>query len=443
MTDRHQPATRGELCSHPLHPRAWDDPQDTPTPAGGPISPQIPGGPESGSPSSRPACSLSAGERGSPRAWSASLQWVEQAAGRPCPWGGSALGARPADAARVTAHTGRPHPLGSLMAGSAAQPGCPECLPCWSQHHLCRRKAALECVGGGLVLPGDVITAQLQGTSHWPSAHPKSFASASSWNFPQACSSRPWGSTLTSPQCPALSWKQQTGTSEGSADTRDLCAQGSPPLYPMTTFCTWHSCFILGRKTLVGSQQEGVTEFQLKWPESQRHPLLILPKQAQRCSVTGPALHSPGFGPSGPDVSPRGSGRWSSGPTSPGLSGTRDPSQAPPPPPAGGPLGPCCPHSPDHPGPVSQLRKTGLSASPTQWAWVRKWLQQGPPTEQVGPGAQLLLEAHNPGKCRSNHRDNKLRRSPLQPAKPALHQPAASLGGGAPHSQAPREASGP
>lgn len=236
MTDRHQPATRGELCSHPLHPRAWDDPQDTPTPAGGPISPQIPGGPESGSPSSRPACSLSAGERGSPRAWSASLQWVEQAAGRPCPWGGSALGARPADAARVTAHTGRPHPLGSLMAGSTAQTGCPECLPCWSQHHLCRRKAALECVGGGLVLPGDVITAQLQGTSHWPSAHPKSFASASSWNFPQVCSSRPWGSTLTSPQCPALSWKQQTGTSEGSTDTRDLCAQGSPPPLPHDNF---------------------------------------------------------------------------------------------------------------------------------------------------------------------------------------------------------------
>lgn len=175
----------------------------------------------------------------------------------------------------------------------------------------------------------------------------------------------------------------------------------------------------------------GVTEFQLKWPESQRHPLLILPKQAQRRSVTGPALHSPGFGLSGPDVSPRGSGRWSSGPASPGLSGTRDPSQAPPPPPAGGPLGPCCPHSPNHPGPVSQLRKTGLSTSPTQWAWVRKWLQQGPPTEQVGPGAQLLLEAHSPGKCRSNHRD-KLRRSPLQPAKPALHQPAASLGGGLP-----------
>lgn len=156
-----------------------------------PSLPRSQGGPESGSPSSRPACSLSAGERGSPRAWSASLQWVEQAAGRPCPWGGSALGARPADAARVTAHAGHPHPPGSLMAGSTAQPGCPECLPCRSQHHLCRRKAALECAGGGLVLPGDVITAQLQGTSHWPSAHPKSFASASSWNFPQACSSRP------------------------------------------------------------------------------------------------------------------------------------------------------------------------------------------------------------------------------------------------------------
>lgn len=105
--------------------------------------------------------------------------------------------------------------------------------------------------------------------------------------------------------------------------------------------------------------------------------------------------------------------------------GPETPSPAPPPPPTGGLLGPCCPHSPDHPGPVSQLRKTGLSASPTQWAWVRKWLQQGPPTEQVGPGTQLLLEAH------------KLRRSPLQPAKPALHQPAASLGGGLPTARPP------
>ena len=106
-----------------------------------------PWGPESGSPSSRPACSLSAGERGSPRAWAGSLQWVEQAAGRCSPRGGSALGARPADATRVTAHAGRPHFLGSLMAGSTAQPGCPECPPCWSQHRLCRRKATWNELG--------------------------------------------------------------------------------------------------------------------------------------------------------------------------------------------------------------------------------------------------------------------------------------------------------
>ena len=109
-----------------------------------------------------------------------------------------------------------------------------------------------------MILPRDVITAQLQGTSRWPSAHPKSFASASSWNFCQACSSRPRGSTLTpTPQCPVLSWKQQTGKSWGSVDTRDLCSQGSPaPANPMTTFCTWHACLILGGKTPAGSQQE-------------------------------------------------------------------------------------------------------------------------------------------------------------------------------------------
>lgn len=135
-------------------------------------------------------------------------------------------------------------------------------------------------------------------------------------------------------------------------------------------------------------------------------------------------------------------GDKSLGPARPGPSGTRDPSPAPPPPkwtgspppcppaPAGVTLGPCCPHSSDHPGPASLLRKTGLSAHPTQWAWVRKQLQQGSPREQVGPGDRLFLEAHSPGKSCSNHRDNKLRRSPLQPAKPALHKPAASLGGG-------------
>lgn len=100
--DRPPPARcRGELCSHPLHRGAWDESRDTPAPAGGPVSPQIPVGPGSGSPSSGPACSFSAGERGSPRAWPASLQRVEQAASPRQPRGGSALGARPTDAARL------------------------------------------------------------------------------------------------------------------------------------------------------------------------------------------------------------------------------------------------------------------------------------------------------------------------------------------------------
>lgn len=154
--------------------------------------------------------------------------------------------------------------------------------------------------------------------------------------------------------------------------------------------------------------------------------------------MTGPALHSLGFGQGGPDLSPRGSGRWSSEPASPGPLGTGDPSPAPRPPkwtgfPCRGPLGPCCPHSSDHPGPVSLLRKTGLSANPTQWAWVRKWLQQGPPTEQVGPGAWLFLEAHSPGKCCSNHRDNKRRRSPCSRQSPPFTNQQPPWAGGSPH----------
>ena len=365
------------------------------------------------------------------------------AGGRPAPAPGRVCSGCPArrccQAARVTAHTSRPRSPGSPTAGSRAQPGCPECLPCWSQHRLCGRKAALDCAGGGSILPGEMITAtaQLQGTSRWPSAHPKSFASASSGNFPRACLSRPLGGHADLPPGPRCCHGNSKLTRlGGSVDTCDLCVRRS-----VTTLCSRHTCLILGGKTPAGSQQESKS-LGSNQPEPQRHRL---PREAQwlvqnhtvRALIWVVLIH--------PLADP---GDKSLGPASPGPSRTRDPSPAPPPPkwtgfpPAGVTLGPCCPHSSDHPGPASLLRKTGLSAHPTQWAWVRKRLQQGSPTEQVGPGDRLFLEAHSPGKTCSNQRDNKLRRSPLQPAKPAFHQPAASLGG-TPHVPAPREASGP
>lgn len=215
--DRPPPARgRGELCSHPLHRGAWDESQDTPAPAGGPVCPcwrprlsPDPIGTRERLAKLRACLFFLCRREREPR----SLACISAAGGagsQPAPAPGRGCSGCPArrccQAAQVTAHTGRPRPPGSPTAGSTAQPGCPECPPCRSQHRLCGRKSALDCARGGSILPGEVITAtaQLQGTSCWPSAHPKSFASASSGNFPRACLSRPRGSTLTSPQCPGV-----------------------------------------------------------------------------------------------------------------------------------------------------------------------------------------------------------------------------------------------
>ena len=314
----------GALFSSPA-PRGPGESRDTPAPAGGPVSPQTPVGPER----ARQAAGLlvlSLPEREEPQSL-ACISSAGGAGGRPAPAPGRVCSGCPArrccQAARVTAHTSRPRSPGSPTAGSRAQPGCPECLPCWSQHRLCGCKAALDCAGGGSILPGEMITAtaQLQGTSRWPSAHPKSFASASSGNFPRACLSRPLGGHADLPPGPRCCHGNSKLTRlGGSVDTCDLCV-----LRSVTTLCSRHACLILGGKTPAGSQQESKS-LGSNQPEPQRHRL---PREAQwlvqnhtvRALIWVVLIH--------PLADP---GDKSLGPASPGPSRTRDPSPAPPPP---------------------------------------------------------------------------------------------------------------
>ena len=178
-------------------------------------------------------------------------------------------------------------------------PGCPECLPCRSQHRLRGHKAALACAGGGSILPGEMITAtaQLQGTSRWPSAHPKSCASASSGNLPRAWLSRsPRGHADLPPGPRCCHGNSKLTCLGGSVDTCDLCVRRS--VTSLLSACLPHPW----RENSRGIPA-GVEELRLKPARTSEA------SAAQRSSVTGPASHSPRFDLGGPDSSPRGSGR--------------------------------------------------------------------------------------------------------------------------------------
>ena len=123
MADR-RPAGCGELCSHPLPRGAWNESRDTQAPAGGPVSPQTPVGPER----ARQAAGLlvlSLPEREEPQSL-ACISSAGGAGGRPAPAPGRVCSGcqarRCCQAAQVTAHTGRPRPPGSPTAGSTARP---------------------------------------------------------------------------------------------------------------------------------------------------------------------------------------------------------------------------------------------------------------------------------------------------------------------------------
>ena len=130
MADR-RPAGCGELCSHPLPRGAWNESRDTQAPAGGPVSPQTPVGPER----ARQAAGLlvlSLPEREEPQSL-ACISSAGGAGGRPAPAPGRVCSGcqagRCCQAAQVTAHTGGPRPPGSPTAGSTARPAVQSVCP--------------------------------------------------------------------------------------------------------------------------------------------------------------------------------------------------------------------------------------------------------------------------------------------------------------------------